>query len=117
MIVDDELSIRQSLQDYLEDQQWRVILAESGEQALELLKTDSPDIAIVDIRMGGIDGNRFILEAQQFKPGMKFVIYTGSPEFVLSPDLLETSTVTCGVFKKTETDIDVLEQELQKLIA
>jgi len=117
LIVDDEIFIRQSFCDYFEDQLWRTILAESGEQALEILEQESPDAAVVDIRMGGMDGDAFILKAHKIKPEMAFVICTGSPEYYIPDALREVSTVSRQLFKKPLTDLSRLEEELLRLIA
>ena len=117
LIVDDEESIRQSFVDYFEDRLWRTLQGESGEQALELLGTESPDGAIVDIRLGGMDGNAFIRAAHGKKPNMVFVICTGSPLYIVPDDLLSLPSVSKHLFKKPVSDITEMETELLRLIA
>jgi len=116
LIVDDEVFIRQSLVDYFEDHLWRPLQAESGELALELLEEESPDGAVVDIRLRGMDGNAFICEAHRKKPKMAFVIYTGSPEYDVPADLLKLPGVSGHVFRKPVTDMAELEKDLLRLI-
>lgn len=117
LIVDDEAFIRQSFFDYFEDRLWRPLEAESGEQALDILEKESPHGAIVDIRMGGMDGNTFIREAYHKKAATAFVICTGSPEYEVPEDLLELPVVSANVFRKPVTDLARLERELLRLIA
>ncbi len=117
MIVDDDAFIRQSFVDHFEDRLWEVIQAESAEQALELLEEVSPDGAIVDIRLGGMDGNAFIRKAFRSKPRMGFVICTGSPEYDVPADLLSLPCVSVRVFRKPVTDMADLEEDLLQLIA
>jgi len=112
LLVDDEKFIQQSFADYLEDQLWQVFRADSGEQALELLVTESPDCAIVDIRMGGMDGITFIREAFKEKPNMSFIICTGSPEFKIPEDLEKLRCVSNQIFQKPVTDLESLENSL-----
>lgn len=116
MIVDDESIIRQSFVDWFEDREWITIEAESGEQALEILKTETIDCAIVDIRMGGINGEAFIREAGKNRNGVVFVICTGSPEYSIPPDLLKLSFVFKDVFRKPVVEFAELEQALLWLI-
>ena len=40
LILDDEYVVRQSFVDYFEDSLWRVVQAETAEQALDLLETE-----------------------------------------------------------------------------
>jgi DNA-binding response OmpR family regulator len=51
-----------------EDCGWQVFTAESGESALELLQNQSCPTAVVDIRMGGMDGETFIRKAYEKHP-------------------------------------------------
>ncbi|MGE4421540.1 MAG: sigma-54-dependent transcriptional regulator [Pseudodesulfovibrio sp.] len=56
LIIDDEESIRLSLRGILEDEGLSVVEAESGEEGLELLGTDIPDLVFLDIWLPGMDG-------------------------------------------------------------
>jgi len=56
LIVDDEATIRQSLKGVLEDEGYKVSLAESGEACLEALKKRPTDVVLLDIWLPGIDG-------------------------------------------------------------
>ncbi|MBF0153823.1 MAG: sigma-54-dependent Fis family transcriptional regulator [Magnetococcales bacterium] len=56
LIVDDEESIRTSLRGILEDEEYRVVEAASGEEALRLLVRQPVDAILLDIWMEGIDG-------------------------------------------------------------
>jgi len=56
LIVDDEAAIRQSLKGVLEDEGYKVSLAESGEACLEALKKRPTDVVLLDIWLPGIDG-------------------------------------------------------------
>ncbi len=117
LVVDDEIYIRQSFIDYFEDRDWMVFDAESGESALELLKTQACSAAIVDIRMTGMDGETFIRQASKKYPDMVFVICTGSPEYETSEDLRQCPNVADQVFGKPVTNIDKLENTVIKILA
>jgi two-component system KDP operon response regulator KdpE len=56
LVVDDEREIRRCLELSLEEKGYTVLAAESGEKALDLLKQNSADVAIVDLLLPGIDG-------------------------------------------------------------
>ena len=116
LIVDDELYVRQSMLDYFEDSLWKVLQAESGEQALEILESESPAAAIVDIRMSGMDGSSFIRQASIKKSDMAFVICTGSPDFDFPHDLQDSTCVSGKIFTKPLPNISLLENELLRMI-
>lgn len=56
LIVDDDPAIRLLMKHALSDFQYTIIEAESGEQALELFQQHSPDLTLLDVTMGGMDG-------------------------------------------------------------
>ncbi|MCQ8105272.1 response regulator [Methylomonas sp. SURF-2] len=56
LIVEDEPEIRDMLSDFLSRRGYRPLLAESAEAARTLLKTESVDLALLDITLPGEDG-------------------------------------------------------------
>ena len=117
LVLDDETVVRESLVDYFEDCGWRVIHAESGEAALELLARESPDGALVDMRLPGMSGDAFIREAHQIRPSLAFIIVTGSPELCRSGGgriYATTLPATFGrIFEKPIADLSELETALK----
>lgn len=116
LIVDDDIFIRQSFADYFEDNLWNTLLAKSGEEALKILEKESPDGAIVDIRMSGMDGNAFIRKAHLKKQKMVFIIYTGSPEYHIPSDIQKLPNVSKKLFRKPLFDTGEIKNELNTLI-
>lgn len=116
LIVDDSVFIRQSFADYFEDNLWIVFQAESGERALELLEREVVDCAIIDIRLGGMDGNTLIEQILKKNFKMVFVICTGSVEYIIPPVLLEKSCVSKKVFIKPVSDMGEIKRELIQLL-
>lgn len=88
LIVDDEYSIRDSLKLFLEDFDYHVATVDSAEDALSLSKQTMFDLAIIDLRLPGISGDKLILALNVIQPNMKFIIHTGSTEYRL-PSCLE----------------------------
>jgi twitching motility two-component system response regulator PilH len=56
LIVDDALIDRQRLESILTAAGHRVLLAESGEQALVRARDDRPDVILMDVNMPDLDG-------------------------------------------------------------
>ncbi len=56
LLVDDEESIRASLNGILRDEGYRTSVAASGDEALNLLREEVPDLILLDIWMPGLDG-------------------------------------------------------------
>jgi two-component system OmpR family response regulator len=87
LVVDDEERVRYVLEETLRRVGHVVVTASSGEEALDLLRDTSFDVAVVDLNLGGhVDGLR-VLEALRWRwPGAAVVILTahGSLESALA---------------------------------
>ncbi|MDM8566125.1 response regulator [Candidatus Halobeggiatoa sp. HSG11] len=56
LVIDDELEVRKVLHNYLTKQGYRVEMAESGEEGLQLAEKILPDVIILDVMMPKMDG-------------------------------------------------------------
>ena len=56
LIVDDEPNVVVPIQFLMEQQGYRVMIAERGEDALDLIYQYKPDLVLLDIMLPGIDG-------------------------------------------------------------
>lgn len=56
LVVDDNLANRRLLQAKLEAKYFQVLLAESGQKALDIASAELPDIILLDVMMPGMDG-------------------------------------------------------------
>jgi DNA-binding response OmpR family regulator len=87
LVVDDDERVRYVLEETLRRVGHVVVTASSGEEALDLLRDTSFDVAVVDLNLGGhVDGLR-ILESLRWRwPGTAVVILTahGSLESALA---------------------------------
>jgi DNA-binding response OmpR family regulator len=65
LVVDDQSSVRQLLQDYLGEQGFRVLTADNGQNALYTARRDPPDLVLLDIMMPKMDGYQFLRTFRQ----------------------------------------------------
>ena len=65
LAIDDEPDARELFKRILEECKAQVLVAASGHEALELLRTHSPDILFCDIGMPGMDGYEFIKKVRE----------------------------------------------------
>jgi CheY-like chemotaxis protein len=56
LVVDDEPSILEMLDGLLTDEEYRVVTAASGYQALDVISGEIPDVILLDIMMPDLDG-------------------------------------------------------------
>ncbi len=99
IIIEDEQSIRDNLADFLDDEGYHVKAFESGEQAIEHIKQAKPDLAIVDIRLPGMDGNEWMTQAQVLLPNLKMMVYTGSMDYKVPHELTQHQSDIPVLFK------------------
>ena len=76
LIVDDEPGICAALKRYLGGEGHETHVAASGEEALKLLLTIEPDVALVDFRLPGVDGLTLLNRFRAIQPGMTVVLMT-----------------------------------------
>ncbi|MDX1991152.1 MAG: response regulator transcription factor [bacterium] len=71
IIIDDEATIREVVRKYLEREGFAVLEAETGIQALALLREQKADLVLLDIMLPGLDGfdiTRSLREAEAYSP-------------------------------------------------
>lgn len=56
LVVDDEANIRELARAYLEKNGYRVLVAVNGQQALDTIRQQTPDLVVLDLMLPGIDG-------------------------------------------------------------
>ncbi len=77
LIVDDEDTLRYFLKRILESEGYQVSEAADGHTAVDLLATQTFDLALVDLRMAGIDGLEVMRQFRQRSPETQIIIITG----------------------------------------
>src|SRR5688572_28295228 len=77
LVVDDEAEIRRSVRMILEYEGYDVQEASSGPEALALIEREPPDLAFLDIKMGGMDGLETLQKIRQANDALPVVIISG----------------------------------------
>jgi len=78
LVVDDEHLIRWSLEQNLKKQGYEVITAASGEDALKIVKEDSPDLMLLDIQLPGVDGLTVLERVKEQEEDLIVIMITAS---------------------------------------
>jgi signal transduction histidine kinase len=77
LVVDDQPIVREFLAEVLRMQGHRVSLASDGEAALELARSDSPQVILTDLKMTGLDGHGLIRRIRESYPAVVPIVITG----------------------------------------
>jgi CheY-like chemotaxis protein len=56
LVVDDDLQVRRAMEIMLGHSGYRILLAESGEEAIERVASSLPDLVLMDVMMPEMDG-------------------------------------------------------------
>ena len=64
----------------LEDEGYRVLLAEDGEEACHVVQDEIPDVVILDISMPGVSGLEAIGRIKAAYPDIPVILFTGYDE-------------------------------------
>jgi len=77
LMVDDETSIRQSLEGILEDEGFQTAFSATGEEALQVIQEEDPDLVLLDIWMPGIDGLETLKRIKLLRPSQLVIMMSG----------------------------------------
>lgn len=77
LIVDDEFSIRDSLEGILSDEGFEPTAVESAEKAFEFLEEDEVDCILLDIWMPGMDGLEALKKIKELYPLLPVIMISG----------------------------------------
>jgi CheY-like chemotaxis protein len=87
LVVDDDVLIAASTVDMVEDLGFRVIEANSGAKALEILGGDDPvDLMVTDFAMPGMNGMELARAAKEVRPDLPVLLASGYAETPLGAE-------------------------------
>jgi DNA-binding NtrC family response regulator len=131
LIVDDEKTLRGILTTVLADAGYRVLAVESGEEAVARAPEFEPDVALLDLRLAGIDGVETMerLRDSMGPAAPLFIIMTahgtirsavdairkGALDYVTKPfdnDELKLTVLRAVQMRRLERRVEVLESQL-----
>ena len=77
LLVDDEKDFVLTLSERLEMRDMAPVVAYDGEQALNILREEEPEVIVLDLKMPGIDGIEVLRRVKQEHPEVEVIILTG----------------------------------------
>lgn len=109
LLVDDEEDFVGALAERLHLRDLAGQTATSGEQALEFVGDEEPDVMVLDLKMPGIDGMEVLRRVRRNHPDIQVIIHTGHGN-----DFDEAEAWSLGVFDylKKPVDIDLLVERI-----
>lgn len=77
LLAEDDPIVRKIVRLYLEDNGFAVRIAEDGSTALDMFRTQAPDLLLTDLRMPGLDGLELLEIVAQDSPEIPVIIISG----------------------------------------
>jgi DNA-binding NtrC family response regulator len=79
LVVDDDESIRSTVQAILQDEGYTVDLASTGQEAIQKTKDNKYNVALLDIRLPDIEGVELLGLLKDGVPRIRKIMVTGYP--------------------------------------
>jgi two-component system, OmpR family, alkaline phosphatase synthesis response regulator PhoP len=76
LVVDDEANARLTMKAALEPLGYEIVLAASGEEAVEAVSDPAVELVLLDLKMPGIDGLHVLERIEAVRPGLSVVVVT-----------------------------------------
>jgi DNA-binding NtrC family response regulator len=75
LVVEDQLGPRESLRAILQPD-YRILLAEEGEQALHFVTHETVDVVLLDLRLPGLSGIQVMEKIKALRPSIEVIVVT-----------------------------------------
>ena len=93
LVVDDEANIVDYLKQLLEDEGYPTLSACSGQEALNIIKHESINILITDIRMPKMDGIELINKVSRIEKNIQAIVLTGHGDIDTAIEIMKTGAL------------------------
>jgi len=116
LVVDDEAIVRDVLRRMLTRRGYEVITAAGGAEAIACFRdaADKVDLAIIDLRMPGMDGRTCFQALKTIQPGLRAILATGGGPEIKVQDLLDDGAV---MLIQKPFEADQLDEAIRKALA
>ncbi len=103
LIVDDQNGIRILLMEVFGSEGYKTFQAANGKLALEIVRNDSPDLVLLDMKIPGMDGLEILKHIKAVNPEIKVIMMTAYGEL----DMIKQATELGALMHFTKPfDID-----------
>lgn len=88
LIVDDQNGIRILLMEVFNSEGYTTFQAANGRLALEIARSESPDLVLLDMKIPGMDGLEILKHLKEIDPAIKVIMMTAYGEL----DMIKEAT-------------------------
>jgi UDP-3-O-[3-hydroxymyristoyl] N-acetylglucosamine deacetylase len=113
-VVDDQESIRTSVKSVLEDESYLTLTFGSAEALQVALRTQRPDLILLDIWLPGIDGLEALAHIKTDYPGLPVVLMSGHAGIDVAVNAMKSGAAD---FLEKPLNLDILLEKVEKHLA
>ena len=114
LVVDDENEICEFLKAFFEERNFQVIIANSGEAAVEEVKRTKPQVVLLDVHMPGMDGMNVLRHIKMKFPKIKVIMVTA---LETREKIEEAMRLGADNYITKPLSLEYLEKDVQEKIA
>jgi DNA-binding NtrC family response regulator len=89
LVVDDDMSVRIIFSSVLRQEGYRVTAVKNGYEAIKAMDEESFDLALVDLRMPGLDGIEVLEKIKGRRPQTRVIIFTGYGSIITAVEAMK----------------------------
>ena len=113
LVVDDESGILEEIKAFFEEEGFQVFAADSGEEGIQILKREKPDVLLVDMKLPDMSGLLVLKVAKETSPLTKVIVNTGYVDQALIDQAEELGR---DVYLQKPFDLVRLKKEVEQLL-
>ena len=113
LVVDDEDGILEEVESYFQEEGFQVFTADNGEEGIQILKREKPDVLLVDMKLPDMSGLLVLKVAKELSPLTKVIVNTGYVDQALIDQAEELGR---DVFLQKPFDLLCLKKEVERLL-
>ena len=123
LIVDDEVDYLSLMKERVGSWGYEVILAQSGKEALAIIKEELPDIVVLDFLMPEMDGTETLRQIRKFNKNLAVIMFTahadaknikGAQDLGVSAFIPKLSTYSSDIQATLRSALDIVEKKIKK---
>ncbi|MEF2145267.1 MAG: response regulator [Desulfovibrionaceae bacterium] len=113
LMVDDEERFRTTTAKILERKGYEMVMAASGEEALELMSS-KPDVVILDVKMEGMDGHETLKKIKEINADVPVIMLTGHGAMPSAQEALQSGAHD---YLNKPCDVDLLSVKIRDAVS
>ena len=111
LLVDDEKEFVETLSERMEMRNLESDIALNGEEALQMVEDEAPDVMVLDLKMPGIDGMEVLRKVRKAYPNVQVIMLTGHGS---EKDEAEARRLGAFEYLQKPTGVDKIVQTIKR---